>query len=521
MLPRFFSLLCLSSTCLFAEAAETVTPAPAEVLPLNEAIEVALANNLGLIAKRYAPANAQDSVISEEAAFDPSLFSSASFSERQSAAASSSLDSTSTPESGTRRARTGVDKRLSTGASITVDTDISRSSSNNNAARNPDYGSNVGLSIRQPLMKDAWARVNLAPLARAKVSAEQSIFELRSDILDVITETEIAYWNLAFTIAGRELIASSLELAETLLEETRERERLGLITKIDILQAETELVTQQEDIIQAERAIEDAQDELRRLMGDQSFLNPIEDDIAVRTLPEQMSPLGEMQSIIAATIRTDAEAAVQERALEVARINAMLAQDEMRPDLDLVAGLDYSGRDEDGETAYRGAYNADGYGWNVGMELRLPWGFRDAQARKRQADRSVERATVQLYDIKQQKALAARNAWRAVNSGLKRIEVTQKSMRLNEDSFDQVRARYGSGVVAYRQVLEAQRDYDTARRNHLRAIIETLRAQVRLSRIDGTVLSRNNYDWSLAKKLALEPDLETHAQGDAILNPDS
>lgn len=521
MLPRFISLLCLSSTCLFAEATEAAASVPPEVLPLSEAIEVALTNNLGLIVQRYAPANAQDSIISEEAAFDASLFGSTSLSEQQSAASSSTLDSASIPESETRSARAGVQKRLSTGASVTVDSNISRSSSNNNAARNPDYGSNIGVSIRQPLIQGAWARVNLGPLAQAKVSAEQSLFELRSNVLDVISETEIAYWNLAFSIAGRELIASSLELAETLLKETRERERLGLITKIDVLQAETELVTRQESIIQAERAIEDAKDELRRLMGDQSFLNPLEGDIAVVKLPEQMSPLGELQNIVAETIRTDAEAAVQERALEVARINAMLAKDETRPDLDLTADLDYSGRDEDGEAAYHGAYNANGYSWNLGMELSLPWGFRDAHARKRQADRNVERAKVQLYNIKQQKALAARNTWRAVNSGLKRIEVTEKSMRLNQESFDQVRARYGSGLVAYRQVLEAQRDYDTARSSHLSAIIETLRAQVRLSRIDGSILNRNNYDWSLAEALAVEPNLDAHIQGSAILNPDS
>ncbi|MFW5874073.1 MAG: TolC family protein, partial [Verrucomicrobiota bacterium] len=246
-------------------------------LSLQEAVDRALAHNLGLMISRYQPANAFDDVVIEESAFDFQLFGSTSTSESRSAARTSALDDAPTPQSENRRARVGTDKLFSTGATVTLDSSINRSASNNNAARNPDYSSDIGLSLRQPLLRDAWARVNLAPLARARAGAEQSVFQLRSDALDVILETEIAYWNLAFARANYALVASSIELAETLLEENRERERLGLVTPLEVLQAETELTNQQEDLIQAERAIEDAEDNLRRLMGGTSFQSPVED----------------------------------------------------------------------------------------------------------------------------------------------------------------------------------------------------------------------------------------------------
>jgi hypothetical protein len=58
----------------------------------------------------------------------------------------------------------------------------------------------------------------------------------------------------------------------------------------------------------------------------------------------------------------------------------------------------------------------------------------------------------------------------------------------------------GSGLVPYRSVLEAQRDYDRAKSNYLQSIIEALRATARLSRVDGTLLARNGLDWN-----AVEP----------------
>jgi outer membrane protein TolC len=509
--PLYLYCLLLACSCATTQAQTALNASVApEPLPLELAINRALEYNLGLIVSRYATADAKDNIVIQEAAFDPELFGTLSTSESLSAGSSSSLDSTTTPETENRRARAGVDLRLSTGATVTLDSNISRNRSNNNAARNPDYSTEVGISLRQPLFKDAGRRVNLAPLARAKGAADQSIFQLRSEVLDVISATEIAYWNLAYRQAQRALIASSLELAKNLLEENRERERLGLITPLEVLQAETEYVNQQEDVIQADRAIEDAEDTLRRAMGSASFLDDLNEDIQVQVMPTTLGALRPMNVVVRDTILSDADAKIQEKTIELERIDQLLAQDETRPDLNLSADLDYRGRDDNGSRAYRGAYSANGYNWNLGLELRIPWGFREARARERQAGRSVEQATVQLADIKQQKALAARSAWRAVNSGLQRIEVTQQSLLLNEESFKQARARYGSGLIAYRLVLEAQRDFDRARSNYSSAVIDRLLATVRLSRIDGTILARNGFDWSLIDRLIGVPELETH-----------
>lgn len=492
--------------------AVTNTANDGELLALEEAIDQALAYNLGLATARYRPASNRDGVLIEKSAFDPELFGSASLQKQRSAARSSALDDDVVPQSENRQARVGVDQRLATGATVTLDSDLGRRSTNNNAARNPDYGSSLGLNLRQPLLRDAWTRINLAPLARARLTLDQSIFELRSAILDVIAETEIAYWNLAFARADAALIGSSIELAENLLQENRERERLGLVTPLEVLQAETELVNQQEALIRAEQAIDDAKDALRRVMGNTSFMDDLEaDELAVQALPVQMTALRPMPAVVQDTVLSDTDAQAQEKAIEVQRINKILAEDATRPNLDLVGGVDYLGRDSDGQTAYRGAYRADGYSWNVGVELRFPWGFREARARDRQAARDLEREQVVLYDLKQQKALAARTAWRAARTGLKRIEVTRKALRLNEQSFEQERARYGSGLVAYRQVLQAQRDFDQARSNYLAAIIDTTRASVRLSRVDGTILERNGFSWQLLDQLSdTAPDLEAH-----------
>jgi biotin carboxylase len=90
------------------------------------------------------------------------------------------------------------------------------------------------------------------------------------------------------------------------------------------------------------------------------------------------------------------------------------------------------------------------------------------------------------------------------------VEVTQAAIALNEQSFEQERARYGAGLSAYRQVLEAQRDLDKARRSHLQALIDQRRAVVQLARVDGSILERNGFTWAEADALLAAPRPDQH-----------
>ncbi|TVP75206.1 MAG: hypothetical protein EA353_14345, partial [Puniceicoccaceae bacterium] len=223
------------------EAQAAAVETESDYLSLNEVLRLALKENLGLQIDRISPANALDGILIEEAAFDPRLNASFGISETRSAARGSALDDVATPQSDSRQFRIGADRQLTTGATVGVDSNIGRSTTNNLAARNPDWGSDVGVSIRQPLLRNRGREVNLAPLARARIGSDQAVDLFKDSIMDLVSTAEIAYWNLAFARARRDFFLSSLELAETILEENTERERLGLATPIEVLQADAEV----------------------------------------------------------------------------------------------------------------------------------------------------------------------------------------------------------------------------------------------------------------------------------------
>lgn len=464
-------------------------------LDLDSLLRQSLANNIGLRIERINPLNAVDAIEVERATFDPRLQASYDFNDQQAAAATSTLDTAPVPQSENRQFLVGADKRFSTGTQLSLSSSINRRTSNNNAVRNPDYASDVGFGLRQPLLRGAWQTVNLAPLARAKIGGEQAVDRLMDAILDVLSTAETAYWNLAHAQARRDFFASSLELAKSIVEENTARLELGLATQLEVLQADAEVVTREEELILAERDIEDALDRLIRVAGGDFDEMLWLSGVQVARLPEPNIQPDPLKVVGVRAAQADMRARAQERQVEIQRLNRLLAADQTRPDLDLTFGVRYLGRDDSGSSSYRGAWSGDGYNLNAGIQVSLPWGFREARARERQASRNVEREEWVLADLRRERMLLVRDTWRQLNSGLKRIEVTRASVRLNEESFEQARARFASGAVAYRRVLEAQRDLDQARLRYLGAVIETLRAEVRLARLDGTLLERNGLEW--------------------------
>lgn len=504
---KTFFLLLLLPYVVQAEAAPRSDDV--SLLSLAEALDQALNYNLGLTIARYEPAKQADAVAIEASVYDVELFASTQYRDHRAATDSETNGS----QSEQARVTTGLDKRFQTGASVRLGTGASRSQTDTNGALDEGASGDLSLSLRQPLLRGAGSRINLAPLARAKVKEEQSIEVLRAQILDFITQVEISYWDLAFSQAALTLVNSNLELAESLLEENQERERLGLVTQLEVMQARTEFLKQQENSILAERAVQDDQDRLMALMGVVSLtedttpeLRPVQ---ALQASPRFSLPA--LSVVVAKALAVDADTKVQYKEIEVARLNQLLAKDLTQPQLDLTAGVDYLGSDEKLSQAYTDAYRGDdGYDWSVGLELRLPWGGREARARYRRATRTLEQQELRLHEIRETKARLARSAWRAVQSGTQRVEVTQAAIALNEQSFEQERARYGAGLSAYRQVLEAQRDLDKARRSHLQALIDQRRAVVQLARVDGSILERNGFTWAEADALLAAPRPDQH-----------
>lgn len=449
------------------------------------------------------PEIAEEGVVAQKAAFDPSVFSRANLS--QSELEWSDLDGERRQTiSDSRSYSLGVSKRVRTGGSVTASASHSRS---DGSSFNPELNQLVGgglseraslnLEFTQPLLRDFGADVNLVNVRRAESEARVADLQTRSEVFDLLQQTELAYWQLADAYQRRDLSLSNLKLAENLLNEADERERLGLATRVDTLQAKANLAQRKEQIIRADQSIRDAADTLFSNIGLLEVGLSIDLQISVDELPESNFQLQDFDSFLQSALENNFDASIQEELLTQLEQQRILAKNDQRPQVDLSVAGSYNGLSPlSGRDAFDEAFDRRGDDWGVSFAFSLPWGRRAAKAGLNQTLLRIDQAGLRLAEIKLDLIRAARTAWREVETSRQQLNAAKLVVELQQATYEQEAGKYDEGISSFRLLLEAQRDLDQAKLSLLDARLSAIEAEINLARIQGTILQRHGLDWN-------------------------
>ena len=479
----------------FASPALAQPSVESTALTLRVAIETALDRNLGLQSARREPVFAEAAKAEAEAGFETRLFGGVSlFNDEQ--------DSTGTT-SDRRNLSAGANRRLQSGTDLTAETSYSRSDGsffnndlNQSVGGQLSHSADLRVTVRQPLWAGRGSRVTLSQLRQAQLGEAATALELRATVLDVLAATERAYWETAAAQQIRDLRQSSVDVAESLLTETVAREELGLVTRIEVLQAQASLAARRDDVLVAQRDLDNAEDRLLEQLGVLVAEVPVERDWALDGLPAANREGVLWDGVWQAALAADPTVAARELRVDQQEEQRLRAKDATRPDLDAVVTAGTTGLDNrESREAYNDAFNADGHFWSVGLEFSMPWSFKAEKARLREAEARVEQAEIAVVERRQALLAEVRSAWRAVKIAQERLSSTGASLALQEATFAQELARRDNGLATTREVLEAQSDLDAARLTDLQARVDLVQAFVSLARLDGSLLDRYALSW--------------------------
>ncbi|MFP4353148.1 MAG: TolC family protein [Puniceicoccaceae bacterium] len=498
LIPRCRPPSALLLILALSEAALPGAPEPPEdpaepMLPLREALAAALESNFGIRAESLNPEIAREDTTIAESGFDPRFSAGVSWREILSARAASVLDGADQPENKDLSADLSVSKRFSPGTEVSAGTDFNRRETNSsNALLNPDVGSEFGVEIRQPLFRNFGRSVNLAPVRSAEAGFEESRIEYERALAQLFDEVASAYWEVAAARRRLELRDSSIRLAETILRRTEEESSLGLATRTDVLQAKAELATRLESRLDARKRLSDTEDRLLFLLG----RTPGEEagEFLTAALSEPPAETDDMGTVLGRAMAFDPLRRARERQVDQRFYDLVGARDAARPDLDLVLSGDYLGRDDELGESYRRAIDRDGYRWSAGVELSFPWGFAGEKARERQSVLRLRQAEILMEEAESLVRRDVREAWRQLESGRAKLDSAKATVELRVEVLESEEARRERGLSDISDVLEAARLLDDARLREVDAILETTLALSRLTRLDGTIFSRNGFD---------------------------
>jgi outer membrane protein TolC len=494
---RLLPALFLASAALLGAETEVSVRVPGvavvadRVLPLNEAIDRALTHNLGLAVTRLDAASAHDAVIAADAEFD------ASFGWSNTLRRGSDPVSrwTGVPATGGHDSDVSLTRKFTWGGRLTLGAGLTRNWNELAAPGLPsryDFGTSVAYT--QPLLAGAWESVNLSALIAAKQGALRGRLALRATSLDLIRDTEIAYWSLA---GARTLVAlrqSSLRSAESLLAQVQAKRSLGDATVLEELQAAADVASQRVAVLNASQSVDGAEMSLRRLLG-RGTVEEVQAVLAVQPLGSApIPPPAEFAPWIRTVAAFDFATAIQLSQLTQADANLAQARQNDQPQLDLtLAGSNYGNPG----VGFAGGFDSfrDRAGWNqsLTLALRIPLGGRETAANLRVATRTRRQAELRLADVKQSLVFTARAAWRDLDAGRARVTAATSALELQRKAYEGERARYEAGQSDLLRVLQAQAALDAAQLNWIQSLLDARVALARAARLDGSLLATHGY----------------------------
>lgn len=355
---------------------------------------------------------------------------------------------------------------------------------------NPGYTSGLTLDLTQPLLRDSGPEVNrtLIRIAQNNAKVEGHVFLDR--VLTVISTVEQTYWELVFARENLNVAKAALKAAEELLASNRAKAKAGVMAIVDVLQAEAAVASRVEQILIAEKAIRDQEDQLRRL------LNPAEQELRrdVLVMPtdqpvQALEPIS-LEEAIDLAMEKRPEVLQAAKNIETSDLNVKFAKNQLLPSLALQGTMGLSGLGQDPGDLLESNFGGDFYKWGAGLVLSYPLGNRSAWSQFTKRQLEARNAQVSLQSARQQVIVTVREAVRRVQTDFKRIETTRSARILAEKQLQAEQERLNVGLSTTRFVLDFQRDLATARGNELRAIVDYNKSLANLARNKGTTLER-------------------------------
>jgi outer membrane protein TolC len=463
-------------------------------LSMEDAVKMALENNLGVQAERMNPEIQSWALARATGAYAPSLIS--TFSRNSSAQPPIDFFSSAATQTtnGSTFTQGGLQQALKWGGgNYTVTVDGSRGTSVGGVVVYPlSLKSDFNAVVNQPLLRNFKIDATRLNIGQTKLQQNITDLALQQRVTQTALNVRSAYYNLLGQIAGLQVAQESYDLSKRSLKDNQTRVEVGTMAKIDIVQAEAEVASNEEAVIVQEAAIQRAEDQLRALVMNPSqsgfwtqTFNPIDQaTIAPRSI--------DLDAAVKNALENRTDILQLKRQIDQTDLNLKYAQNQKLPGIDLQARYGLVGQggtrnqyDPSGLTTDIVGTSVRGFGdvlhdvlgndfrtWSVAVNFSYPLGTSPADAFAAETQLQRKQFNTSLADLELSVTTAVRDAARQVNTNLKRVEATRKAADLAQQRLDAEQKRFTVGLSSTFELLQAQRDLSAANQRQLQATLD-------------------------------------------------
>ena len=490
---------------------------------LKRVIERVLANNPDLQIARIAREEADDNVTASEGYYDPVVGFEAHRSRAETPIASLIGGSASGRLTQAELAVNPVMNGSSPwwGGTYNLTFANSRTQTDSTfATLNPQYPTSLNLNLTQPLWRglridDARYRLQVAR-KNTGLSAEQ----LRQRVIEVVTQAVEYYWELDFAVENVEVQTQAVRLAEDQRASNRRQADQGILAPIDVVAAQTQIATFEQNLFTAQQALTTAENNLKTLMA-AGASDPIWNmALAPETEPDLNVVPPAVDEALKRALTSRPELSENLISREINGLQVQLNREATKPRVDAVATLTSAGLAGTPQAlpAFAG-FSFSGtplppilngtYGQSlsnltsgnfatakIGVQVSLPLRNRTAEANLSVAVAEKRRLDVQRSQLEMAIEADVRNALGLVSSARARYDAAIEASRYAQEQYDSEQRQFQAGTSTVFLVLQRQTDFIAARSREVRARADLAESIANLDR--ATARTIDTYQISLA-----------------------
>ena len=377
---------------------------------------------------------------------------------------------------------------LPAGTQLALDLDLNRADNESVVLGNlgTTYGSDLRLSVVQPLLRGFGLDAGEAALRQARLGLERAQLEQDLEASQQLAQALDAYWQMWFAQQEIQIQTQALEVAAQSIAEANERLEVGVLAEADLIALQSEAASIEERLVTSRARLRQTAAALARIMGAKL------DQIPQAVIPDAppLPPQLTAEAAIARAMARSPQLAQLKTNVALAQIEAEVAEDAALPRLDLVGNVGISGLGEGLSDAFGQLVSFDAVVGYLGLQLELPLVNRARQAQAERASLAVSEARLR-YEI----ALDAIEAdvvqrLTAMDAAREKLALARRAAALARQSVEAQQARFEVDKATSLDVVQALQN---ARETELRVaavLVEMVQAQLGVEELTGGILGR-------------------------------
>jgi outer membrane protein TolC len=459
--------------------------------------------------------------------YDPNIFVSANTDHTSSQLTNFQVEGVSIYKVNSEQANVSYTQAFPTGSNIEVDWNNSRQTSNGIYDYfSPELFSRARVLVAQQLLAGFGLGPNLRFLRIARTNQKISDIAFRAQVIATVTQICDMYWDLVSAYDDEQVGERSVAFATQTLTTSRQQLALQAIPEMEVLKAEAELATREQDLTVARTNLE-----LQELLMKNAITRTLDDPILeempvvpVDHIGSQIQPVSEpVQDMIGAALKNRTE--LQESALDLQNreLSRKTARNALLPSLAVYgfyAGTGTAGQlnakyydqtvpttlPKDYGGALESALDNNSPEYQVGFQLNIPLRNRIAKADQYRTELEYRQSQVYLEELKKRIRIEVRNARYALEQGASRVDAARKARDLGQKTLDIMQKEQKLGAGSNQQTLSAEHDLALAESALVTAETAYEKARIEVRRATGSILEEYGISIAAAKAGVVEED---------------